>query len=211
MGSPRARWPALADGIYAIVDTSLSPDPVGFAQALIAGGIRVIQLRAKGGVDRAQLRALVACAHAGGALAIVNDDVEAAGLADGVHLGQEDAASIDLRMLRSRFDAKIIGLSCGTGDEARAACELPVDYVGVGPMFATASKSDAGPPIGADGIAAVVQASSVPVVAIGGITAERLSDVRASGAVMAAMISALSHNGDPESAARALVTAWRAQ
>jgi thiamine-phosphate pyrophosphorylase len=206
----RARWPALAHGIYAIIDTSVVSDPVAFGRGLVAGGIRVLQLRAKRGVDLAMLRSLLDVAHAADAVVIVNDDAGAALLADGLHLGQEDAELVDLRILRDRLADKIVGISCGTPDEAAAACDLPADYLGVGAMFATESKADAGPPIGIAGVASVVRASSVPVVAIGGIDALRLSDVRASGAAMAAMISALGRGDDVEARARTLVQAWGA-
>jgi thiamine-phosphate pyrophosphorylase len=208
MPSPRQRWPSLADGIYAIIDTSLVGDPVVFARGVLAGGVRVLQLRAKGGIDREQLRDLVVEARAAGAILIVNDDVEAAAAADGVHLGQEDAALVDLAALRRRFAEKIIGLSCGTPEEATAANGVGVDYLGVGAMFATSTKRDAGDPIGIEGVAAIVRASAAPVVAIGGLTADRLTDVRASGARMAAVISALSADGAPQAAAARLVAAW---
>jgi thiamine-phosphate diphosphorylase len=208
--TPRQRWRSLAGGIYAIVDTAFTTDPVAFGRALVAGGIRVLQLRAKDGVDRAQLRDLVSSAHEAGALVIVNDDVEAASLADGVHLGQEDAALVDLRAVRIDLADKILGLSCGTPAEAGSANAIGVDYIGVGPMFATGSKSDAGDPIGVTGVAAVVRASTAPVVAIGGIDGSRLADVRASGATMAAMISALTREGDVVAHSRALVAAWEA-
>jgi thiamine-phosphate pyrophosphorylase len=205
--SPRARWPELAHGIYAIVDTALVADPVPFARALLAGGVRVVQLRAKSGVDRAHLRGLLEAAHDCGGLVLVNDDIEAARLADGVHLGQEDAELLDLRALRTEFAEKVIGLSCGVPDEATRANPLGLDYYGVGPFFSTSTKGDAGAPIGARGVNAVVGASSVPIVAIGGITGPRLAEVRASGAAMAAMISALC-TPEPETTARELVAAW---
>lgn len=180
-----------------------------FARALLAGGVRVVQLRAKSGVDREALRGLVEVAHASGGLVLVNDDVEAARLADGVHLGQEDAELLDLRALRVEFAEKVIGLSCGLPAEAQRANPLGLDYYGVGPFFSTATKGDAGEPICAGGVNAVVRASSVPIVAIGGITGARLGEVRASGAAMAAMISALC-TADPEATARELVAAWEA-
>jgi thiamine-phosphate pyrophosphorylase len=101
----------------------------------------------------------------------------------------------------------VVGLSCGTPPEAEAANRAGVDYVGVGPMFATLTKDDAGDPIGIEGVAAVVRASRVPVVAIGGIDASRLADVRASGATMAAMIAALAAQ-DVAARARELVALW---
>ncbi len=208
--TPRDRWPSLAAGIYGIIDTAFTSDPAGFARALVAGGIRVLQLRAKEGVDRERLRELVDCAHAADALVIVNDDVAAAELADGVHLGQEDAAVLDLAAVRSRLSEKVLGLSCGTAEEAVSAQRVGADYVGVGPMFATASKTDAGPPIGAEGVARVVRACTIPVVAIGGIDQGRLAEVRKSGAAMAAMISALTRGNDVAATAAALVRAWTA-
>ncbi len=205
----RERWPSLADGIYAIVDPAVTDDPVALGRELLAGGIRVLQLRATAGIDPAVLAALVAAARACGGLVIVNDDLAAARLADGVHLGQEDAALVDLPAVRADLADKIIGLSCGTPGEADIANRLGVDYIGVGPMFATATKADAGDPIGVEGVAAVVRASAVPVVAIGGIDGSRLSAVRGSGAAMAAMISALAGPG-AGARARDLVAAWRA-
>ncbi len=147
--------------------------------------------------------------RAGGGITIVNDDVALAERADGVHLGQEDAAEHDLRALRARLGTRIIGLSCGTPHEARAA-DAVVDYLGVGPIFATASKADAGGPIGVNGVRVVVAATSLPVAAIGGITLGSLGRVRESGAVMAAVISALAASDDPEASARAFVAAWSA-
>ncbi|MBV8600527.1 MAG: thiamine phosphate synthase, partial [Candidatus Eremiobacteraeota bacterium] len=84
------------------------------------------------------------------------------------------------------------------------------DYVGVGSMYPTASKADAGPPIGPAGVRAVVEAVRIPVAAIGGITLERIPEVRATGAAMAAVITAISRAKDRRLAARALVEAWDA-
>jgi thiamine-phosphate diphosphorylase len=102
----------------------------------------------------------------------------------------------------------VIGLSCGTPAEARAADPALIDYLGVGPIFATGSKADAGGPIGVNGVRVVVDASALPVAAIGGITLAELPRVRETGAAMAAVISALAAAPDPETAARAFVGAW---
>jgi thiamine-phosphate pyrophosphorylase len=143
--------------------------------------------------------------------AIVNDDVEAALAADGVHLGQEDLAGHDLRALRRHLGPRIIGLSCGTPAEARAADPALVDYLGAGPIFATRSKDDAGGPIGVNGVRVVVEATALPVAAIGGITRAALPRVRETGAAMAAVISALAAAADPEAEARAFASAWAAR
>jgi thiamine-phosphate pyrophosphorylase len=196
-------------GIYALVEPQCHADPLAYVDALLRGGIRLFQLRAKQGADAAFLDAFVARVRAAGGVTIVNDDVALAERSDGVHLGQKDAAQHDLDAVRRRLGGRIIGLSCGTPQEARAA-HAAVDYVGAGPIFATASKPDAGGPIGASGVRAVVEATALPVAAIGGIALARLGVVRETGAAMAAVISALAGADDPETAARAFVRAWNA-
>ena len=200
--APRSRL----RGVYALVDPD-RVEPIAFTEALLRGGIRLIQFRAKNGIDGATLIAVVARVRAAGGIAIVNDDVRLARLADGVHLGQEDAADLDLRSLRTALRDGIIGLSCGTPQEARTADPALVDYVGTGPAFATPSKADAGLPIGLSGVRAVVAATGLPCAAIGGVGFAEIARVRATGAVMAAVLSALICD-DAEAAARELVARW---
>jgi thiamine-phosphate pyrophosphorylase len=197
--APRSRL----RGVYALVDPDRA-EPIAFTEALLRGGIRLIQIRAKEGIDGATVIAVVARVRAAGGLALVNDDVRLARLADGVHLGQEDAAGLDLRALRTALRDGVIGLSCGTPQEARAADPALVDYVGAGPVFATRSKGDAGLPIGLSGVRAVVAATALPCAAIGGIGLDEIARVRETGAQMAAVLSALVWD-DVEAAARALV------
>ncbi len=200
--APRSRL----QGVYALIEPERR-EPVAFTEAILRGGIRLVQIRAKGGIDAATLLAIVNRVRAAGGLALVNDDVALARLADGVHLGQEDAAELDLRMLRVALGERIIGLSCGTPHEARAADPALIDYLGVGPAFATGSKGDAGLPIGIAGVRAVVEATRLPCAAIGGIGPATIGRVRESGAAMAAVLSALAGD-DPEAAARGLIAAW---
>ena len=197
-------------GIYALFDPATHADPAAYLAALLRGGIRIVQIRAKAGIALPLLRASVSAIRDAGGLAIVNDDVELALEADGVHLGQEDLALHDLRALRARLGARAIGLSCGTPAEARVAAPALIDYIGAGPIFATSSKSDAGGPIGVSGVRVVVAATALPVTAIGGITVASIPRVRQTGAAMAAVISALAGAADPEAAARAFVAAWNA-
>jgi thiamine-phosphate diphosphorylase len=197
-------------GVYALVDPASHENPIGYVDALLRGGIRIFQIRAKGGIELPLLRLFVARIRAEGGIAIVNDDVELALEADGVHLGQEDLVLHDLAALRSRLGARCIGLSCGTPAEARAVPAGTIDYVGAGPIFATATKGDAGGPIGINGVRVVVEATPLPVAAIGGVTLGSMPRVRETGAAMAAVISALSAAPDPEAAARAFVQAWDA-
>lgn len=198
---------SLFRGIYALVDPQRA-SPVAYVDALLDGGVRLFQIRAKRGITADVLAAICARVHARDGHVIVNDDVVLASRADGVHLGQADAAQHDLQALRARLGARIIGLSCGTPHEARAAAPGLIDYIGAGPIFATPSKSDAGGPIGISGVRAVVDATALPVAAIGGITLERLGGVRESGAQMAAIISGLAAATDTASNARAYVDAW---
>jgi thiamine-phosphate pyrophosphorylase len=200
--APRSRL----QGVYALIDPAAA-EPIAFTEALLRGGIRLFQLRAKSGVDGTTLLAIVNRVHEYGGLVLVNDDVRLARLADGVHLGQEDAAAIDLAELRRALPDAIVGLSCGTPAEARAANPALIDYVAAGPVFATPSKHDAGLPIGLSGTRVVVEATALPSAAIGGIGPATIARVRQTGATMAAVISALVCD-DPESAARELVARW---
>jgi thiamine-phosphate pyrophosphorylase len=203
------RFPrTMLHGMYALVDPA-AREPFAYIAALADAGIRLFQIRAKSGLPDDLLTALVAAVRRREGIAILNDDVARAVHADGVHLGQEDAAGHDLTAVRSALGGRIIGLSCGTPAEARAADPACVDYLGAGPIFATRSKRDAGRPIGVSGVRAVVDATPLPVAAIGGIDLARLPRVRESGAVMAAVISAFDVPGDVAANARAFVTAWR--
>lgn len=200
--------PSRFRGVYALIDPAAHADPTAYLDALLRGGIRLMQIRAKRGIAPGLLRTVVARIRAAGGIAIINDDVELALEADGVHLGQEDLAGHDLRVLRGRLGARAIGLSCGIPAEARAVPAGLIDYIGCGPIFATSSKGDAGGPIGVNGVRVVVEATALPVAAIGGITLASVPRVRETGATMAAVISALSAAADPEATARAFVRAW---
>ncbi len=200
--APRSRL----RGVYALIDPD-RVEPIAFTEALLRGGVRLIQVRAKNGIDGATLIAIVTRIRAAGGLAIVNDDVRLARLADGVHLGQEDAAELDLRAVRTALRDGIIGLSCGTPQEARAADPALIDYIGAGPAFATPSKNDAGLPIGLSGVRAVAGATEIPCAAIGGIEETNIGRLHETGVAMAAVLSALNRD-DVEAAARELVARW---
>lgn len=185
--------PSLPPGLYAITDAR-SGDPVAVGQQLLAAGCRLLQLRMKQATTAertAAARRLVQAARAQGALLIVNDDLDAAAAsgADGLHLGQDDG---DLAAARARLGpAALIGRSTHDLDQVAAACAEGADYIGFGPVFGTATKTDTAPVVGIQGLARAVAASAVPVVAIGGIDATRLAQVRATGAHCWAVISAL--------------------
>ena len=146
-----------------------------------------------------------------GALFIVNDrlDVALAAGADGVHLGPDDLPVKDVRRVADArsgvADTFIVGYSTDTTDEAARAEAEGADYLGVGAVYATANKSDAGDVIGLKGLRHVVKAVSIPVVAIGGITPERAPAVAKTGACGSATIGAVMSAAEPAEAVRELL------
>ncbi len=129
-------------------------------------------------------------------------DVAAAVGADGVHLGQED---IPLEAARKMLGSMaIIGVSAACVEEAIEAERGGADYLGVGPIFPTPSKDDAGEPIGLDGLKEIRRAVNIPLIAIGGINQDNLEAVMEAGADGAAVISAVAGAEDMVAAARRL-------
>ncbi|PNC31936.1 thiamine phosphate synthase [Akkermansia muciniphila] len=123
--------------------------------------------------------------------------------ADGVHIGQRDLPVPAVRAMIG-LD-RILGLSVSNADQLRAVDAALVDYLGMGPVFPTISKLNAPPVLGVDGFAALASQSPLPVVAIGGLDAERARLVRATEAASGiAVVSAICGAEDPEAAARAL-------
>ena len=157
------------------------------ARAAVEGGATVVQLRRKGASTE---ELVIAGAGFGelGATFVVNDDVEAAIRleADGVHLGQSDEGAE-----RALAAGLLLGLSAGTRREAAVAEYSGAGYIGAGPVWATPSKPDAAPPIGLQGLEEICQSVSVPVIAIGGITAANAADCIRAGASGVAVIRAL--------------------
>jgi thiamine-phosphate pyrophosphorylase len=206
----RAQRAARLHGIYAIVNEDART--LAIANAALEAGVRLLQYRAKGGIDAEHLHTLRERTRERGALLIVNDDWRAvlAFDCDGVHLGPDDDGFGAVTPVRAALGDRLIGLSCGTVDEARRADAHDADYLGVGAVYTTGSKADAGAPIGIDGLCAVAAASRYPVAAIGGIAVENIAAVRASGVAMAAVIAAIAAAREPAAAARALVERWDA-
>jgi len=201
---------ALLHGIYVILNAS--PHALELASTVLDAGVRIVQYRAKSGIDATIVETLRRVTSEHGALLILNDDWRAARAfdCDGVHLGPQDDGFAQVATVREALPNNLIGLSCGTIEEVRAANAAGVDYLGVGSVYATASKSDAGAPLGTGVLRALVRASAVPVAAIGGITAASIPEIRHSGVAMAAVISAVSGAADPGHATRELVDAWNA-
>ena len=182
------------------------------ARMVVAGGATLIQLRDKHGTTRRMIeeaRAIKAALAGTGVPLVVNDRVDVALIAeaDGVHVGQEDMRVEDARRLLGR--KAIIGLSIKSVALANAAPIDQLDYVGVGGVYATTSKDNPNPPIGVNGLRAIVDAfrkrrRDLPICGIAGIDAGNAAPVIAAGADGVAVISALSMQADPEAAAREL-------
>jgi thiamine-phosphate pyrophosphorylase len=182
-------------------------DIVRRALACVRGGATMVQLRLKDAEARTQVevaRALVAALPAGVPL-IMNDraDLAIASGAAGVHVGPEDLPAAAVR--RMLGPDRIIGVSVGNDAEALQA--VSADYVGIGPVYATASKEDAGDAIGVDELARLAVLCARPAVGVGGIDATNAAAVVAAGARGVAVIRALFSASDPEAAARLLRSA----
>lgn len=199
--------------VYALVDPMVAGGrTLTDLAARIVNSATLVQLRDKNGSTRAMIneaRALHAVLAPRGVPLLINDrvDVALAAEADGVHIGQDDMAPADARLLLGR--TAIIGLSIKTIEQAKAAPLDQLNYIAIGGVYGTTSKDNTSAPIGIDGlrsIAAVVRARdrNYPICAIAGINAGNAADVIAAGADGVAIISALSLAPDPGKAAQDL-------
>lgn len=190
-----------------ITDATLVPgrDHVAVAEAALAGGADMIQLRDKTPDLRRllpQARRIRAACRAHGALFIVNDrlDLALAAGADGVHVGQDDLpATVARRLLGPDL---ILGVSTHDLAQAGAAVNAGADYIGFGPMFGTRTKETGYTPRGTAMLREIRDTVRVPIVAIGGITLENVGEVIAAGADAPAVISAVAGAPDVAAAAR---------
>jgi thiamine-phosphate pyrophosphorylase len=206
----------LGRGLYGMLDlpaarpTAAAPSSVTAAavsprliyEPLFAARVPVVQLRMKGAEAAAMLAVLSELRERRppDTLLIVNDrlDVALAGDADGVHLGQED---LPLKLARricadcGRPDF-LIGISTHNEEQATAALSGSPDYIALGPIYPTPSKANPDPVVGPARLAALCRRSKIPVVAIGGITMDRVPEIAAAGAHCAAMIHAINQASD---------------
>ena len=169
----------------------------------LSGGATALQLRAKrmGGREMFELaNAMRDRCAAAGVLFFVNDrvDVAVAADADGVHVGEHDLPLVETRRLIGA--AMVLGCSPLDVDEAAAAKVLGADYVGLGPVFGTASKVDAQHALGLEALAEQIRAAELPSVGIGGIDAGNAASVIRAGADGVAVISAIQGAADPRKA-----------
>lgn len=180
---------------------------VEIAEAAIRGGASAVQLRMKNAPARTVLetarRIAARCRDAGVAF-IVNDrvDVALAAEAGGVHVGQDDLPAAATRALLGA--APYLGVSAATREEADAASRDGADYLGVGAVYATATKPDAGEAVGIARVREVAASCDLPVVGIGGITIENAAPVIRAGAAGVAVITAVTMADDMAAATRRL-------
>jgi len=182
--------------LYAIADTLGRPELsfLGLAEQICAGGARLLQLRVKDRPTREFLtlaQEVRTICHRYGSLLIINDraDIALAVEAEGVHVGQEDLPLAAARKVLG--PGKLIGVSTHDPAQALAAGRGGADYLGFGPLFGTSTKATGYSARGLDQLREVRALVSLPIVAIGGITAERAPAVLAAGADAVAMISEL--------------------
>jgi thiamine-phosphate pyrophosphorylase len=183
--------------LYAVADGAFG-DPVRLARELFEGGATLVQIRHKGADSRAlagEVDEVLKLAPRNSRV-IVNDRPDIARIAGaaGVHLGQEDLSPSLARTVL--VDGQVIGYSTHNLSQAMEADKEPVDYIAVGPVFATATKKDASPELGLERLREICSRVQKPVVAIGGITLELAGDVFNCGAASVAVIGDLLKGGN---------------
>lgn len=192
--------------LYLVLDPDLCA-PLGMVETTrraVAGGVSAVQLRHKYASTEDFItigRDLKAVLTGSNAALIINDNVEAAQAlqADALHIGQGD---MPVAQARAQIGPDmILGLSVETPNLIRQVDATIVDYIGVGPVFATQTKPGHKPAIGFDGLAQIVTASPVPCVAIGGLKRDHVAPVFKSGADGLAVVSAICGQPDPQAAA----------
>ena len=195
--------------LYAVTDRAWAADEDALMDqiaAAIDGGAGIVQLREKHLDHDAFLREarrFVALCREKGVISIINDavDISAAVGADGVHVGQSDLAAGRAREVLG--PDKLIGVSAHSVEEALAAQAAGADYLGVGAAFVTGTKADAAP-ISRDTIRAITAAVDIPVVAIGGISRDNITELAGCGLDGVAVVSALFAQKDVKTAAKEL-------
>jgi thiamine-phosphate pyrophosphorylase len=210
LSGPARRERLLTAHLYLVIEGTVggrSALPV--VEAALEGGVDIVQLRDKTGSDASVLAAaaeLSAACAAHGALFIVNDrpDLAVAAAADGVHVGQDDVAVAEARGVVG--PDLLIGLSTHSPAQVDAAGAEPLDYTGVGPVFATTTKPTY-EPVGLELVRYAARRARAPFFAIGGIDLERVARVRDAGAQRIAIVRAVRDAADPRAAAAALRSA----
>lgn len=195
--------------VYLVTDRSLTRGRplASVVESAVRGGATCVQLREKDLDTKdflAQALALNRLLEPLGIPLVINDNLEVALAcrAAGLHLGQGDLSPVEVREL---LPAEVfIGWSVETAADVRRSASMPVDYLGVSPVFATPTKTDTKAPWGLAGLRQVRALTDLPLVAIGGIHSGNAGDVLRAGADGLAVVSAICAADDPAAAAREL-------
>lgn len=178
---------------YPILDADRVPPAVPAAEALLEAGARIIQFRHKSFFSRKSFEEasrIAELCRSAGALFVMNDRADIAMLLNAaLHLGQDDLAPSDARRILP--PGSIIGFSTHNEQQLRAGDLEPVDYLAIGPIFATGSKQNPDPVVGLDRLRMLRRLTPKPLVAIGGITRALAPQVFEAGADSVAIISDL--------------------
>jgi thiamine-phosphate pyrophosphorylase len=200
--------------LYLVTDRSLARGRamLDIVRAAVQGGVTCVQLREKTCATREFIEEALAVKEflrSRGVPLIINDrlDVALAVGADGVHLGQKDMPLAAARAIVT--DTMLIGISAESLADAVAAQQGGADYLGVSPIFATPTKTDAAAPLGLVGLQAIRRAVDIPLVGIGGLNRQNAAAVVRCGADGVAVVSAIVAAEDPEQAARELLQVIR--
>ena len=175
-------------------------DPVGTAMSAVQGGVTSVQLRWKGGGDRAVVALARQLREALAVPVIVNDrlDIALAARCAGVHLGADD---LPVALARKAAPTGFI-IGASVGDEKEAAASDGADYVGIGPWRHTSTKPDAGAALGPAGVTRLLGMVKVPAVVIGGVRPGDVAEIAVLGAAGVAVAGGILSADDPERAAR---------
>lgn len=198
--------------LHVLTDTRDGRDALTVVAAALSAGAPVVQVRSKDGTDRGlydlALRVSAMCREAG-ALCVVDDrpDIALAVGAGGTHLGALDLPVDAARRVVGA--GHLLGGTARSAELAQALVAQGADYLGVGPAYATTTKDGLPSALGPAAVGAVAAAVDVPVLAIGGVTVERVPELLAAGVHGVAVVAAVSDAADPFLATRALLAALR--
>jgi len=198
------------DRFYPVLDTERPLAAVSAAEAILEGGARILQFRHKGFFSHEvfeQAQQIAALCRDANAMFVMNDRADMAMLLKtALHLGQDDLAPSDARRIMPAGLA--IGFSTHNAEQLRAGDREPVDYLAIGPIFATSSKQNPDPVVGVEKLRALRNLTAKPLVAIGGITRATAPDVFAAGADSVAIIGDLCPQPLTKASLRARVEEW---
>lgn len=189
--------------LHVVTPPAVGPSVVDTTRAVLAGGAPLVQVRTKDVADRVRLgqtAEILGAARAAEAICLVNDRVDFALAlgADGLHVGEDDLPADVVRRLLG--DRALVGVTCRHPEAARRAVDAGASYLGVGPVYATSTKTGLPHPMGPSGLEAIARAVGVPVIAIAGVTVEHVPELLDAGAWGVAVVGAVYGAADPAGA-----------